>query len=156
MPRCTKMHLYHIFGLLIVVSDSCHLVRGEISRNQNSQITSDQQHQAKEKVLLSLQQIGFFLMQQNIVLVINSTDNSPQRKCSTTDVLHLLRKTSLESVFGTTFFLWKAGLGVAASAASGSCWELSSRSATLKRFSVTMALVLSPETHTVLNSRQWT
>lgn len=60
LPRCTKMHLYHIFGLLIVVSDSCHLVRGEISRNQNSQITSDQQHQAKEKVLLSLQQIVFF------------------------------------------------------------------------------------------------
>lgn len=63
--------------------------------------------------------------------------------------MYLLRKKSLESAFMTTRCLWKTGVGVAASAASGSSGEPSSGSSTLKRFSVTMAPVFPPETHII-------
>ena len=64
---------------------------------------------------------------------------------------YLLRKNSLESVFVAARCLWKTGVGVAASAASGSSGEPSSESSTLKWFIITMVAVLPPETRTLLS-----
>lgn len=42
--------VYQIFGLLVVIAERCLPIRGEVSRNQDSRVASDQQHQTDYEV----------------------------------------------------------------------------------------------------------
>lgn len=79
-----KMYPYQVFGVLVVITDGFQLVRGEISRNQNSRIASDQQRQAEEKVLLSLQQIlKKSSKSQHKIIIVIVLITGPESECST-------------------------------------------------------------------------
>ena len=41
---------YQIFGLLVVIAERCLPIQGEVSRNQDSRVASDQQHQTDDEV----------------------------------------------------------------------------------------------------------